>query len=60
MTERMRQLLLGYAKHIVSDDAIVDEYTGEGMTFDETLELMEHVAIAVEQYARANPAQPSS
>ena len=51
LNPRMRQLLRAWAKHIRSDDASTDEFLFEGMTFQECLDLMDHVAKAVDNYA---------
>lgn len=56
MSERMRQLLREWARHIRSDDATTDEFLVEGMTLIECIELMDHVARAVEAYAGAGGA----
>lgn len=50
MSERLRQLLMDFARHVTSDAANTDEYLAEGMTFDEALSVMDHVGKAVTQY----------
>lgn len=57
VSPRMRELLLGFARHIRGDEASTDEFLTEGMSFGECLSLMDHVANAVEQYAK-RPVQP--
>jgi hypothetical protein len=52
MTDRMKQLMSEFARHIRSDNANTDEFLHEGMTFIECVELMDEVATAVEKYVR--------
>lgn len=39
-----------YANYLRSDDAVTDDFLSEGVTFEESLELMDKVADAVDQY----------
>lgn len=44
------ELMLGYASHIRSDEANTDEFMTEGMTFQDCIDLMDHVAKAIVRY----------
>lgn len=50
MDERMKTLLLQYAAYLKSDEAVTDDFLGEGVTFEEAMIMMDHTAKAVEEY----------
>jgi len=60
MTERMAAYLRDFARHVRSDQASTDEFMVESMTFPECLELMDHVAAAVDEYVRQRGPSSSS
>lgn len=50
MDERMKQLLRQYAAYLRSDEAVTDDFLGEGVTFEEAMTMMDHTAQAVDEY----------
>lgn len=53
MNEKMRELLSKWSDYILTDDVCMDEFLFEGMTFNEGLELMDHISKAVKSYITA-------
>lgn len=50
MDERMKLLLRQYAAYLRSDEAVTDDFLGEGVTFEEAMTMMDHTAQAVDEY----------